>query len=105
MTALRIALGLSIMISFTVIANLLMKLGASVPMAQRPLFGFVAWQSCLGIGAFGCAAVVYAWLLQWLPLNVVQSFAALQFVAVILTSAVILAERLPIERWLGICLI
>lgn len=105
MTPWRIAGGMALMITLTVIANLLMKSGASVPTAARPILGMVAWQSCAGIAAFGGAAVIYAWVLQWLPLNVAQSFAAFQFVAVIFAAAAILAEPIPVLRWVGIGLI
>jgi drug/metabolite transporter (DMT)-like permease len=40
-----------------------------------------------------------------MPLNVAQSFAALQFVAVILASAWFLGEPISGVRWLGIALI
>jgi drug/metabolite transporter (DMT)-like permease len=101
----RIALSFIIMITFTVIANVFMKLGATVPMADRPIFGLVAWQSCAGIAMFGGAVIVYSVLLQWLPLNVVQSFAASQFIAVIAASAYFLAEPISLGRWIGILLI
>ena len=93
------------MISCTVAANLLLKVGAMVPVSERIFFELVSWKMILGIFVFGCAALIYAWLLHWLPLNVVQSFAAAQFVAVILASAVVLSESIPLIRWIGILLI
>jgi uncharacterized membrane protein len=39
------------------------------------------------------------------PLNVAQSYAAAQFVAVILASAILLGESIIVMRWLGIILI
>ena len=101
----RIILGFVLMIGLTAVGNILMKLGASVPLAERPIFGIVAWQSCAGIGIFAGAVIVYAFLLQWLPLSVAQSFAAFQFVAVILASAWFLGEPISLLRWLGIALI
>jgi drug/metabolite transporter (DMT)-like permease len=101
----RIALGFALMIGLTAVGNVLMKLGASVPLAERSLFGIVAWQSCAGIAIFAAAVVVYAALLQWLPLNMAQSFAALQFVAVIIASAWFLGEPISLSRWVGIVLI
>jgi undecaprenyl phosphate-alpha-L-ara4N flippase subunit ArnE len=103
--AMRIAIGFIVMIAFTAIANLLMKVGASVPVADRPVFGLLAWQSCAGIAVFGGALVIYSVLLQWLPLNVAQSVAALQFIAVIAASAYFLAEPISLGRWIGIVLI
>jgi drug/metabolite transporter (DMT)-like permease len=82
-----------------------MKLGASVPFADRPLFGIVAWQSCAGVAVFAGAVIIYSILLQWMPLNVAQSFSAFQFVAVIIASAWFLGEPISGARWLGIVLI
>jgi len=101
----RITLGFVLMISLTAIGNVLMKLGASVPLDDRPILGLVAWQSCAGITIFAGAVIVYAILLQWLPLSVAQSFAALQFVVVIIASAWYLGEPISLSRWLGIALI
>lgn len=101
----RFVLPFAIMVGCTAAANILMKLGASAPVAERTIFGLVAWQSCAGIAVFGGALAIYAVLLQWLPLNVAQSFAALQFIAVIVASAYFLAEPISLGRWIGIALI
>jgi len=100
----KTALCLSGMIFFTALANILLKLGASVPAAERP-FGLFAWQSCAGVAAFGASLLIYTELLQWLPLNVAQSLGASQFIAVIVASAWFLAEPIPVGRWIGIVLI
>jgi drug/metabolite transporter (DMT)-like permease len=101
----RIVFGFVVMIGLTAIGNLLMKLGAAIPLGNRPIFGIVAWQTCAGIAIFAVAVLVYAALLQWVPLSVAQSFAALQFVAVIIASALILGEPISLPRWIGIVLI
>jgi drug/metabolite transporter (DMT)-like permease len=101
----RIFLAFVLMIAGTVAGNIFMKLGASVPLADRPLFGIVAWQSCAGVAVFAAAVIIYSILLQWMPLNVAQSFAALQFVAVIIASTWFLGEPISLLRWLGIGLI
>ncbi len=103
--SLKIILTLFCMISFTVVANLILKQGAMVPASERVLFGVMGWKSFVGLVAFGCAGLIYAVVLRWLPLNVAQSIASIQFVAVILASAVILSEPIPPMRWLGIVLI
>ncbi|MGA7262675.1 MAG: hypothetical protein WBX30_17515 [Stellaceae bacterium] len=36
-----------------------------------------------GLAVFGCGGVVYAFLLRRVPLNIVQVFAAAQFVGVV----------------------
>lgn len=98
-------LGLVAMISCTVVANLLMKLGATTPSADRVLFSMIDWKVLAGLAAFGCAALFYAALLETIPLNVVQSFAAAQFIAVIIAANQILAEPISPARWVGIALI
>ena len=102
--AMKLAAGFVVMISFTVLANLLMKVGA-VTAPTRVLFGLASWKTVAGFLAFGCAGLIYAWLLKWLPLNVAQSFAAAQFISVILASSFLLSEWIPLPRWIGIGLI
>ena len=100
-----IILGFGVMIICTAGGNILMKLGASVPFVERPILGLIAWQSCAGVAIFGATVTIYAVLLQYVPLNVAQSFAALQFVAVIVASAWFLHEPISLTRWVGIGLI
>jgi len=102
----RIVLTFIAMITFTVIANLLLKMGASSSgPGQGPLLHLVNWRVLLGLCSFAIAACFYILVLQWLPLNVAQSFAAAQFVAVILASAWILSEPIGALQWTGIALI
>ena len=101
----KVAACLIFMISLTVVANLLLKQGAMSPPSARVFFGIYSWKSVFGFCAFAGAGLIYAVVLRWLPLNVAQSFASLQFVAVILASALILSESIPPMRWLGIALI
>ncbi len=92
------------MIACTVAANLLMKVGS----ADEPspvLLGIVSWRTMCGLAVFGCAALFYVRVLRLLPLNVAQSYAAAQFVAVILGSRLILGEAIPLARWAGISMI
>lgn len=100
----RIFLTFLAMISCTVIANLLMKMGASGMDAGAA--GFIArlfsWRVMLGLGFFGTAAMIYLVILSWIPLNVAQSFAAAQFVAVILASSFVLSEPINSVQWVGI---
>ena len=96
---------LALMIGCTVAANVLLKMGAMIPAAERAIMGVWDWRTLLGFVFFGSAAVIYSAILQWMPLNVAQSIAASQFVAVILASALILAEPIPLVRLVGILLI
>jgi drug/metabolite transporter (DMT)-like permease len=105
MSGIGVILAVSAMIGCTVVANLLLKLGATTPADERIVFGIVDWKVLAGLVAFGCSAVIYAALLESVPLNVAQSFAAAQFVAVIVASNQLLNEPIPGLRWAGILLI
>jgi undecaprenyl phosphate-alpha-L-ara4N flippase subunit ArnE len=101
----RIVVALIAMISCTVAANLLLKVGAMEPPEQRIVFGLATWRMCLGVVVFGVSLLIYIWVLRVLPLNVAQSFAAAQFIGVILASFLVLSEPISPMRWLGITLI
>ncbi len=95
------------MITFTVIANLLLKTGA---VAGRESGGawweqLLNWRIAAGFASFAVAALFYTLVLRTVPLNVAQSFTAAQFVAIILASALVLAEPISAARWAGIALI
>jgi drug/metabolite transporter (DMT)-like permease len=93
------------MISFTVAANLLLKTGAVAGGPGQQIGHLLNWRVALGLASFGLAACCYVVVLQWLPLNVAQSFAAAQFIVVILASAWLLSEPIGFSQWLGISLI
>ena len=60
---------------------------------------------CGSNNSSGCVAVIYINILRWHPLNVAQSFASEQFIAVIFASWIILSEPIGITQWFGIGLI
>jgi small multidrug resistance pump len=94
------------MITCTVAANLLMKTGASAQAAGPEFLSkALSWPVMLGIACFGAAAVIYVLILTWLPLNVAQSFASAQFIAVIVAARIFLAEPISDAQWAGIALI
>jgi drug/metabolite transporter (DMT)-like permease len=102
----KVALAFLAMIAFTVLANLLMKTGADELGTPGSLWvRLLSWRLAIGLAAFGIAALFYVAILTWLPLNVAQSFAAAQFIAVIVASRVILAEPISAGQWIGIALI
>jgi len=101
----QVALVFVIMVMFTVGANIMLKLGTGVPAPERWLFNLLGTNSLIGLALFGCAGLIYAWVLRAVPLDVAQSFVAAQFVAVIVASALLLAEPIPLVRWAGIALI
>ena len=95
-----------VMISLTVLANLLLKTGASAPgVAQGQWTGLLNWRVAGGLASFALAAFFYVVILTRLPLNVAQSFASMQFVAVILAAALVLGEPIGLLRWAGIVMI
>jgi drug/metabolite transporter (DMT)-like permease len=98
----QIFAGFAVMISLTVAANLMLKLGAGVPPAERILFGVLGWQSAAGLALFGCAGILYAILLRRVPLNIAQVFAAAQFVGVVVAAGLVLGEPISPLRWMGI---
>jgi drug/metabolite transporter (DMT)-like permease len=98
-------LGLVAVIACTVAANLMLKLGASVPEAQRVLFGLLGWKSAAGLALFGCGGIVYPLLLRRVPLNIAQVFAAAQFVGVVIAAGLVLGEPISPARWFGIACI
>ena len=84
----------------------LLKVGAvSSEPGQGPIANLVNWKIMLGLASFGSAACFYIAILRSLPLNVAQSFAAAQFIAVVLASAWILSESIRFGQWLGIAFI
>jgi drug/metabolite transporter (DMT)-like permease len=97
--------GFAGVIALTVIANLLLKLGASAPPAERVLFGVFGWKSAAGLVIFGCGGVLYGVLLRWTSLNLAQVFASAQFVGVILAASLVLGEPISPARWIGIAFI
>jgi drug/metabolite transporter (DMT)-like permease len=95
------------MVTFTVIANLLLKTGAVIGREQGGAWWaqLLNWRIAAGFASFGVAALFYTVMLRSVPLNVAQSFTAAQFIAIILASALVLAEPITALRWVGIALI
>jgi drug/metabolite transporter (DMT)-like permease len=98
-------LGIASMVVLTVGANLMLKLGAMAPPAQRIFLGALSLQSIVGLSLFGIGGVIYAFVLRALPLHVAQAFAAIQYVAVVLGASLLLSERIAPTSWFGIALI
>lgn len=98
----------SIMISFTVAANLSLKTGSSL-ISNNPnsffLIKILNFYTILGLFFFALAAFFYILILRWFPLNLAQSFASAQFIAVILASWLFLGEPISAIQWIGIIMI
>jgi hypothetical protein len=93
-------------------SHFLHEAGARV--SARPLHARLTRQGAYGPSAQSSTTfharrnmpkLFYARVLRLLPLNVAQSYAAAQFIAVILASKLILGEPIPLARWAGISLI
>jgi multidrug transporter EmrE-like cation transporter len=97
--------GLLLMISCSVVANILLKSGASQPGLLPGLLGFPSARTVAGVGFFGCSLLSYMWVLRSVPLNVAQGIASAQFICVILASALVLDEAIPPLRWIGLLFI
>jgi drug/metabolite transporter (DMT)-like permease len=98
-------IGFAAVIACTVAANLMLKLGADVPEAQRVFFGVFGWESVAGLAVFGCGGIIYGVLLRRVPLNLAQVFAAAQFIGVVTAASLVLGEPISPARWLGIACI
>jgi undecaprenyl phosphate-alpha-L-ara4N flippase subunit ArnE len=81
--------------------NVLLKLAATAPHHTK-LALLLDWRLASGIVLFATALAAYVLLLRRWPLNVAQSLMALQFVAVIAMSYIVLREPLPPLRVLGV---
>lgn len=95
------------MITFTVIANLLLKTGAVMGRgAAGPAWlQLVNWRIGAAFASFAVAALFYTIVLRTVPLNVAQSFTAAQFIANVLAAALVLSEPIGGIRWIGMVLI
>ena len=105
MLSVRILAGFAAMISFTVAANLMLKLGAAAPQAERVFFGVLGWKSAAGLALFGCGGLLYAVLLRSVALNLAMVFAAAQFIGVVLAACLVLGEPITPARWVGIAFV
>ena len=102
----KLVLGYAAMISLTIAGNLLLKTGANAAAASSGLlWNLLNWRVFAGLASWAVGAFVYLLILTRLPLNVANSFAALQFIGVAMASVIVLGESVGALRWLGIALI
>lgn len=84
-------------------ANIFLKMGANELNGQSEVWTrFFSGKLILGLSLYGFSTIVYIMILRWLPLNVAQSFAAAQFIVVILASWYFLNEPISFLRLVGI---
>jgi len=102
----KLAIAYIAMISCTVAANLLLKVGGGAQgFSDHPIWRVWNWPVIFGLISFGLAGLVYMLILRVLPLNVAVSITAAQFIAVVLAAWLILGEPITPYRWVGIVLI
>jgi len=103
----KTALLVASMITCTVLANLLLKTGATMARDADAAWWmqYVNWRVIAGLASFGVAGLVYTVVLRILPLNVALSFTAAQWVATVAASAFVLSEPIGGLRLAGIGLI
>jgi len=91
--------------TFTVLANLALKVGAGRGghFVSWPL-NLVNVHVALGAASFALAFLFYALVLRRLPLSLAQAIFSLQFVLVILAANLLLHESIGGARWVGIAL-
>jgi multidrug transporter EmrE-like cation transporter len=96
-----------VMITCTVVANLLLKMGATMGREEGGALWmqFVNWRVIAGLATFGIAGLAYTGVLRLLPLNVALSFTAVQWVATVAASAFVLSEPIGGLRLVGLGLI
>ncbi len=102
----RLVALIALTIGCTTAGNLLLKIGASRPPAAPiwPL-ALLSVPTIAGAMAFGIGLLLYATVLKDLALNLAQSVFALQFIGVIVASAVLLGEPIAFTRWVGMAII
>ncbi|MBO6782211.1 MAG: EamA family transporter [Alphaproteobacteria bacterium] len=94
------------MITGMVSANLLLKVGSGVSDTRMSFLHPALNIYVLGsLAAFTAAFGFYFFILKSTPLNVAQSLAAAQFVAIIFAANLVLGEPIGLLRWAGILLI
>ncbi len=105
MLELKTLAGFILVISLTVTASMMLRLGAAAPASERMFHGLFAWRSAAGLALFGCSGIIDVLLLQQVPLNLAQAFVITQFVGVALAASFVLGEPISRLRWLGIAFI
>ena len=96
-----------VMITFTVVANLLLKTGATMGREAGGALWMqlLNWRIIAGLASFGVAGIAYTGVLRLVPLNVALSFTAAQWVATVAASAFVLSEPIGGLRLAGLGLI
>ena len=92
-------------IGFTVVANLVLKQGASgAGIAPIWPLSIVNFRVIAAAASFSIAFMFYTMLLRRMPLSIAQAILSLQFVVVVLAANVVLNEEISPARWAGIAL-
>lgn len=101
----KFALGMLAIVTCTVVANVLIKHGAVSDDSTKFVLGILGWSGLAGLCFYAVGALVYAWILKWVPLHLAQVIVAAQFIGVILAAWLVFSERINALQWGGIALI
>lgn len=83
-------------------AQALLKAGAG---ARTFMAQLLRWQTGLGLGLYGLAALPYIVVLRKIPLSVALPCTALSYVAVALLGHVVFGESLGVQKGVALALI
>jgi drug/metabolite transporter (DMT)-like permease len=101
----KIALGMLIIVASTIVANVLLKLGAVSDDSSKIFFRVLGWTGIAGLCFYAVAGLIYAWVLKFIPLHLAQVIVAAQFIGVILAARLFLSENINAAQWGGVALI
>jgi drug/metabolite transporter (DMT)-like permease len=101
----KFALGMMAIVACTVVANVLIKHGAVSEDSPKFVLGILGWPGLAGLCFYAVGALVYAWILKWVPLHLAQVIVATQFIGVILAAWWVFSEQINPVQWGGIVLI
>ena len=101
----KIAIGMAVIVASTIIANVLLKLGATADDSSKIFFRVLGWTGIAGLCFYAVAGLIYAWVLKFIPLHMAQVIVAAQFIGVVVAARLILSEDINAAQWGGIALI
>lgn len=93
------------LVTFSVTANLLIKQAGLQATVSHSFEIFIQPKVLLGFVCFALAGACLILLMRYLPLNLVQAFTAVQYIAIILAAYLVFSEPISAWRWLGITFI
>ncbi|WP_270938090.1 DMT family transporter [Falsiroseomonas oryzae] len=98
---------LAIAIATSLVGQVLLKVGASGSVAASAGFldQLFRWQTIIGLGAYGGAALLYIIALRKIPMSVALPCTAASYVVIALIGWAVFGESLGVQKMLAIGLI